>query len=94
MYSEITLEQLFALITELAGLPDAQVELSVRTGGLARRGGGGVFYSHSRCRPIRKEEGIYYSRPNPNLDARYQSQDFQEICRKHGIEAEFDCGAE
>lgn len=90
MYSQITLDQLFALVKEIYETsPDAKLEISVRTGcDWSKRKGGSIHFSHSKDMPTRRQDGPYPQRPNPNLDAAWMGEEFRGLCRKHGVEPE------
>lgn len=90
MYTEIGLDELFALVKEIYETsPDAWLEISVQTGCDWNSGeGGSICFSHSKEVSVRKQEGGYGVRPNPNLDASWMGKKFRKLCRKHGVEPE------
>ena len=92
----IGLDKLLALVKEAyEASPCGFIKIVLSTGDYSK--GGYVSYEYNKDVPLREDRltkhyGSYsYSQPqNPNLYAAYKSDDFKELCHKHGIEAIVD----
>ena len=96
MSTKITLDQFFALAKEIYETsPDASIEITAHvssSAGCKSELEGFAFYSHHKGIEERNEYLPSGGSPNPHIITLHRSPDFQKLCRKHGIESEYNDG--